>query len=114
MELYANEYDKPCYRGVTEHSEFSAELFHKPKYQGIGDDEAFAFHSELGSLTVLNRMTGFGYRDIESGYRDHRGEFWLASGHNDVRRSGCKTVGEAIKWVKDRANNCVGEEAEGE
>ena len=110
MERYINESNKPAYRGVTAETEFSSDLFHKPEYQGIGeDDETFAFHSEMGSLTVVDRMTGFGFRDIEAGYRSPEGKFWLASGGNDVRRSGCKTVGEAIEWVKTRANNCKGE-----
>lgn len=108
MEKYTNEYNKECYRGVNFDSEFCADLFHKPEYQGIEDDENFAFHSELGSLTVLDRMTGFGWRDVESGFRDKQGSFWLASGQNDVRHSGCKTVGEAIEWIKSRANTCVG------
>lgn len=37
------------------------------------------------------------------------GKFWLASGNNDVRYSGAETVGEAIEWVKEQANNCRGE-----
>lgn len=108
MEKYINEHGKECYRGIDDSSEFSADLFHKPEYQGVEDYESFAFHSELGSLTVVDRMTGFGWRDVESGYRDKDGKFWLASGHHDVRDSGCKTVGEAIQWVKARANNCIG------
>ena len=34
------------------------------------------------------------------------GDFWLASGMQDVRQSGAKTLGEAIDWVKSRANTC--------
>lgn len=109
MGQYINEHDQPVYRGVTAETEFSSDLFHKPEYQGLEDDECFAFHSEMGSLTVLDRMTGFGYRDIETGFRDQDGKFWLASCGCDVRRSGCKTVGEAIQWVKTRANTCKGE-----
>jgi hypothetical protein len=44
----------------------------------------------------------------ETGYRDPEGKFWLASGSLDVRNFGVFTVGEAIEWVKDRANTCVG------
>jgi len=108
MEKYINKHNKECYRGVDMDSPFSAELFHKPEYQGE-DQESFAFHSELGSLTVLDRLTGFsGYvRDTETGYRDPDGQFWLASGMQDVRESGCKTVGAAIAWVKQNANTCV-------
>jgi len=102
MEKYINEYKKECWRGVTMDSEFSSDLFHYPEYQNKADPNGYniAFHSELGSLTVCDRMTGFGVRDIETGYRDKDGNFWLASGRFDVRNSGAKTVGEAIEWVK--------------
>ena len=110
MEKYINDHNKECYKGVDVNSPFSAELFHKPEYQ-CEDDENFAFHSELGSLTVVDRMTGFGggVRDTESGYRDPTGSFWLASGMCDVRLSGSETVGDAIEWVKKYANTCTGE-----
>ena len=109
MEKYINEHGKECYRNVVQETRFSASLFHKPEHQHEGD-ESFALHTNLGSLTVLDRMTGFGdgIRDIESGFRSPDGEFWLASGNYDVRESGAANVGEAIKWVKDRANSCVG------
>jgi len=72
-------------------------------------DTQTAWHTHLGSLTVLDRMTGFGHgvRDTETGFRCPEGDFWLASGNIDVRLSGAKTLGEAIQWVKDFANNCV-------
>ncbi len=106
MEKYVNEHGKECFKGVTKDTPFDVECFHKPEWQEK-DGENFAFHSELGSLTVVDRITGFGWRDIESGYRDENGKFWLASGRIDVRYSGCATVGDAIQWVKDRANTCV-------
>jgi hypothetical protein len=106
MRKFTNEHGKICHEGVEKFTPFSADHFHKPEYQEA-DGENWAFHTNLGSLTVVDRMTGFGWRDIESGYRDPDGEFWLASGDFDVMGSGCKTVGEAIKWVKDRANTCV-------
>jgi len=105
IEKYINEDDRECYRGVTESTLFTLDLFHKPDYQ-FETDIHWAFHSELGSLTVLDRMTGFGFRDIESGYRDPEGNFWLASGNIDVRYSGVKTVREAIEYVKTHANIC--------
>lgn len=105
VEKYINEYDKECYKGVVEETPFGDVDFHRVPNQ-LDDDKQWALHTNIGSLTVLDRMTGFGYRDIETGYRDMEGEFWLASGNNDVRHSGCNTVGEAIKWVKDRANTC--------
>lgn len=72
----------------------------------------WALHTNIGSLTVLDRMTGFGggIRDIETGFRDTDGNFWLASGNVDVRESGCNTLGEAIEWVKKRANTCAPKE----
>jgi len=110
MEKYINEWNKECYRGVTNETPFSADLFHYPEWQPKEYGEySLAFHSELGSLTVLRRMTGFGYIDIESGFRDKDGKFWLASGDVDVRESDEKTVGEAIQFVKRMANTCIGE-----
>ena len=71
-------------------------------------DRQWALHTNLGSLTVLDRMTGFGWRDTETGYRDPDGKFWLASGMRDVRRSKAVTTQDAIDWVKRYANTCVG------
>lgn len=82
----------------------------------------------LGSLTVLNRMTGFGWRDTETGFRDWMGtkvyqwkegepvrieaRFWLASGMFDVRdhipEEGIM-YSEAVAIVKANANTCCGE-----
>jgi hypothetical protein len=106
VEKYINEFNKECYRGVDNESSFYNELFHKPKYQGIDEDEHFALHTNIGSLTVIDRMTGFGWRDIESGYRDVDGNFWLASGNYDVRSCGLNTIIDAINWVKQNANTC--------
>jgi hypothetical protein len=109
MEKYINGAGKECYRSVGRGSPFQGELFHKPEYQ-FDTDESFALHTNLGSLTVLDRLTGFiGYvRDIETGFRDREGNFWLASGGQDVRESGVETIGEAIDWIKARANTCTG------
>ena len=108
MNRYINEFDKECYEGVEPESPFSENLFHKVK-EVTSEEEQFAFHSNLGSLTVLDRLTGFGWRDVESGYRAKNGDFWLASGNIDVRKSGCKTVSEAIEYVKSHANTYVPE-----
>lgn len=74
-----------------------------------GEDTLFTAHLEDGGrITVLDRMTGFDFgRDIESGYKDKDGKFWLASGNCDVRRYGFN-VDQAIDWIKSNANNCVG------
>ncbi len=105
MEKYINEANKSCYRGVELESVFDPDLFYKPEWQ-TDDGDNFAFHTNLGSLTVCDRMTGFGWRDIETGFTDKDGNFWLASGGYDVRESGVDTVGQAIEWVKRRANTC--------
>ena len=95
-------------------SPFSKELFENVDMGwSMGwpvDDTQIALHTNLGSLTVLDRLTGFGWRDVETGYRDPNGGFWLASGNQDVTRSDVKTIGEAIEWVKERANTCIGKE----
>lgn len=99
---------KEHYKGVDISSEFSSELFHVPAYK-YEDDHQVALHTNIGSLTVLDRMTGYGggIRDTETGFRDMDGNFWLASGGYDVRNSGSKTIVEAIQWVKDNANTCI-------
>ncbi len=112
MEKYTNEHGKECYKGVNSESKFSADLFHLPEWQPKEDDEySKAFHSDLGSLTVLSRRTGYigSPIDVESGYRDKDGKFWLASCGYDVSSMDFKTVGEAIQYVKDNANTCVPE-----
>ena len=106
MEKYLHEKGQWIHKDVKYDDEFSAELFTESE-NNSNDDYQVYFHSNLGSLTVLDRMTGFGYRDTETGYRDNNGNFWLASGALDVRWCGAKTVGDAIKWVKAHANNCV-------
>ena len=75
-----------------------------------GEDTLYSAFVEDGSrLTVLDRMTGFDWgRDIETGFRDSAGKFWLASCHKDIRTHPELTIAEAIEWVKERANNCVG------
>ncbi len=107
MEKYINTNDKECYKGVTRGSIFDAELFHVVDNY-CKDNISFALHTNIGSLTVLNRMTGFGWRDTETGFRDVDGKFWLASGGRDVRDSNVDTIGEAIDWVKENANTCIG------
>ena len=66
------------------------------------DDICWAIHLHIGSITVLDRMTGFSFgRDIESGFRDPQGNFWLASGDFDIRTLGDITVREAIEIIKE-------------
>ena len=107
MEKYTNEYGKECFRGVEPHTYIDVGDFHSVPNQ-LDDDSQWVLHTNLGSLTVVRRLTGFGWWDTETGYRDVNGKFWLASGGYDVRDSGAKTMQEMIDWVKDRANTCVG------
>lgn len=67
----------PHYVGVTPDDGFSADLFHEVAIHRVdNNDIQWAFHTNLGSLTVFDRLTGFGWRDIESGYRDTEDNFW--------------------------------------
>ena len=108
MEKYINDYSKVCFRNIVETTPFSDMEFYLVP-DGYDGDVQYALHTNLGSLTVLDRLTGFGCRDTETGYRAPDGRFWLASGGCDVRESGAETITDAIEWVKRHANNCLGE-----
>ena len=82
------------------------------KHYKFEKDTQWALHTNLGSITVLDRMTGFGWRDVETGFRDPNGAFWLASGMMDVRKENLKTFKDAIQWIKDNSNTCVAYEDE--
>jgi hypothetical protein len=64
---------------------------------------------EKAKITVLDRMTGWGggIRDVETGYTDEQGKFWLASGNFDIRKKNVKTLQEAIELIKGNANTCI-------
>ncbi len=68
------------------------------------------YQPDGGRITVVDRMTGFGWRDVETGYRCPSGQFWLASGGYDIRNHlhEFNSDEEMAKWVLDRANNCTG------
>lgn len=71
----------------------------------------FYLHIEnIGTFTILDRETGFSFvsRDVETGFRDMDGNFWLASGMFDIRKHLPLKVDEAIDMVKDNANTCKG------
>jgi hypothetical protein len=108
-EKFINEWGKEVWKGVELGTPFGLDLFYDVdmSWSSCGDTQK-AFHSNLGSITILNRLTGFGHRDVETGYKDEEGRFWLASGSCNVLWSNSKTVGEAIEWVKQNANTCVG------
>ena len=93
---------KPFWVGATPDTFFDPSLF-EPVPDQFDTDRQWAFHTDIGSLTVLDRMTGFGFRDTETGFKATDGHWWLASGEHDVRFSGAQTLGEAIAWVKERA-----------
>jgi len=80
----------------------------------IYNDILASIYLEDGSrITILDRMTGFGggQRDTETGYKDAKGDFWLASGMFDIRdEQYCKdkplTVEAAVALIKRNANTC--------
>lgn len=84
------------------------DLEFKEENSTLPEDTLYAHRSEFGSITVLDRMTGFGHRDIETGFKDKNGKFWLASGHFSIRWFPELTVREAIVKIKENANTCVG------
>lgn len=97
------------------HRELSGELcdlaWNDPYIFCGGDDILHALKlGEVEKITVLDRLTGFGdgIRDIESGYKNPDGKFWLASGNFDIRDIPGITVAEAISKIKENANTCVG------
>lgn len=89
----------------------NGDLFKLVDLPNDNDDKLWVYHTDLGRITVLDRMTGYGYgvRDVESGFKAPDGKFWLASGDFDIREQGCKTVEEAIECIKRNANNMRGE-----
>jgi len=75
------------------------------------EDTLFTTHlDDGGRITVLDRLTGWGHglRDVETGYLDQNDEFWLASGNLDIRNHPGYTIEQAIDWIQDHANTCVG------
>ena len=74
-------------------------------------DNLYKYNFNGQRITVLDRITGYGYgvRDIETGYRDEDGNFWLASGGFDIRDYPELSREEAILKIKQNANTCVGE-----
>jgi hypothetical protein len=76
-----------------------------------GEDVIFTAHTDAGRFTVLDRLTGWGdgcCRDIETGFKDKDGKFWLASGMFDIRSFPELQLSEAVDMVKKEANTCIG------
>ena len=63
---------------------------------------------KVARITVLDRMTGFGWRDVETGYRDVDSRFWLVSGDFDIRDNPDMDVMDAIRKIKQEANSNKG------
>ena len=108
-----NEHGKEVWTGASLDTQLTKENFHKVDMVAICEfrepDVQMAFHCELGSITVLDRMTGFSFgRDTETGYRDANGKFWLASGMFNIIDHLPMSIGDAINLIKDNANSCVG------
>ena len=83
----------------------------KEEPAGDGQDTIFRLKLNcIGQITVLDRMTGYGggLRDIETGFIDNDGEFWLASGNFDIRNNPDININEAITIIKRNANTCIG------
>jgi hypothetical protein len=77
-----------------------------------GEDHLFSANIDgVGRLTVLDRLTGYGWsvRDTETGFCDTGGKFWLASGMFDIRNYPDLTIEEAVTKVKQWANTCIGD-----
>ncbi len=76
-----------------------------------GNHLYFACIDGVGRLSVLDRLTGYGYgvRDTETGFRSTDGKFWLVSGMFDIRDYPDLTIEEAVAKVKQWANICTGD-----
>jgi len=74
-----------------------------------GENVLYTARVDIGRITVLDRLTGYGFgiRDIETGYKDNDGTFWLASGDFDIRQYQDIPVELAVEMIKNAANTCV-------
>jgi hypothetical protein len=116
MQLTTNEIGKPFWIGVEEGSLILEENFYEVDMwynfldnSGKEPDSQWAFHCNIGSITVLDRMTGFSFgRDTETGFRDIGDKFWLASGMFDIREYLPMSFVDAVELIKANANNCKG------
>lgn len=76
------------------------------------ESETISYHSiidGIGTISILDRMTGFSFygRDIETGFKDINGTFWLASFQRfDIRDYPDMNVIKAIHEIKKRSNTC--------
>ena len=108
MEKTINEFGKEVWSGISCSDKVTKDMFHEI-IRNDGGDVTQALHTNLGSITILDRMTGYGYREVETGYRDKEGKFWLASGNFDIMTYGFNNIGDMISAIKSNANTCVGQ-----
>lgn len=88
----------------------SIDIFDFEEWNNDPDSNLFGMRlGDVEKITVLDRLTGWGngIRDVETGYTDKDGRFWLASWNFDIRKKGVKTIGEAIELIKKSANTCI-------
>jgi hypothetical protein len=87
------------------------DLTWREEKRGNGEETLYTAHTDLGRITVLDRITGWGggLRDIETGYTDKDDRFWLATGMFDIRRFPDLTLDEAVELIKKEANIRPGE-----
>lgn len=72
----------------------------------LDDDIMFRAIFQNYSFTVLDRMTGFGHRDTETGLRNRKTkQFYLVSNMFDIRQHPNLTITEAINLIKNKCNN---------
>ena len=57
MEQYINRHGKPSWKDVSTEDVFSEGLFYEVPDQ-VENDRQWAFHSNLGCFTVLERLSG--------------------------------------------------------
>jgi hypothetical protein len=92
---------------MTHRVSFRAQSFRADSY---GNYDTLYTHNQPdgGRIYVLNRSTGYGFRDVETGYKSPCGKFWLASGV-DIRAAlpELSSDNDMAAWVIERANNCV-------
>lgn len=107
-----SEHGKAHWEGVTGSTLITEEHFQPVESPYPEDNQQVAFHSDLGSLTVLRRRAGFGLWDTETGFRDSQGNFWLTSGGMDVRSIAPANFATMVDWVKANAETYAPKEKE--
>lgn len=96
---------------MTNRCSFGLQYRSPETVDGHTQETAWGHHLMTGGrITVVERLTGFGWWDVETGYRSPCGQFWLASGQHDIRRAlpDLDSEDAMAEWVMARANNCRG------